>query len=130
MYIMMTKNLYSLSGDALGLTPAPNCYLGIKALGGVVACLTNCLLDIQVLGMNQFTSYAPPDVLNKTLPSEVKVENRWEGGSTMVLDAITLRNLRIVQDEGCLYERLNFCSTHMGKRSVFVYIIHNILYWS
>lgn len=74
--------------------------------------------------MNQFTSYAPPDVLNKTLPSEVKVENRWEGGSTMVLDAITLRNLRIVQDEGCLYERLNFCSTHMGKRSVCYIIIY------
>lgn len=109
-------------GDALGLTPAPNCYLGIKALGGVVACLTACLLDIQVLGMNQFTSYAPPDVLNKTLPSEVKVENRWEGGSTMVLDAITLRNLRIVQDEGCLYERLNFCSTHMGKRLLYQWV--------
>ncbi|KAH9639495.1 hypothetical protein HF086_003628 [Spodoptera exigua] len=91
--------------DALGLTPAVNCYLAIKALGGVVSCLTDCLLDIQVLGMNQFTSYAPPDVLNKTLPPEVKIENRWEGGSTMVLDAITLRNLRIVQDEGLIKER-------------------------
>lgn len=72
--------------------------------------------------MNQFTSYAPPDVLNETLSQELKDENRWEGGSTMVLDAITLRNLRIVQDEGCLYERLNFCSTHMGKRFVNLYI--------
>ncbi|CAH0596392.1 unnamed protein product [Chrysodeixis includens] len=109
-------------GDALGLTPAANCYLAIKALGGCVSCLTDCLLDIQVLGMNQFTSYSPPDVLNKTLSQESKVENRWEGGSTMVLDAITLRNLRIVQDEGCLYDRLNFCSTHMGKRSLYQWV--------
>ncbi|XP_075984806.1 DNA mismatch repair protein Msh6 isoform X2 [Anticarsia gemmatalis] len=109
-------------GDALGLTPATNCYLAVKALGGCVSCLTDCLLDIQVLGMSQFTSYAPPDVLNKTLPPEVKVESRWEGGTTMVLDAITLRNLRIVQDEGCLYDRLNFCSTHMGKRLLYQWV--------
>ncbi|CAB3233361.1 unnamed protein product [Arctia plantaginis] len=109
-------------GDALGLTPAPDCYLAVKALGGCVSCLTDCLLDIQILGMSQFTSYAPPDVLNRTLPPEVKIENQWEGGSTMVLDAITLRNLRIVQDEGCLYDRLNFCSTHMGKRLLYQWV--------
>ncbi|KAF9416391.1 hypothetical protein HW555_006238 [Spodoptera exigua] len=121
-YMMAIAEEIIYDRDALGLTPAVNCYLAIKALGGVVSCLTDCLLDIQVLGMNQFTSYAPPDVLNKTLPPEVKIENRWEGGSTMVLDAITLRNLRIVQDEGCLYERLNFCSTHMGKRLLYQWV--------
>ncbi|KAG6448130.1 hypothetical protein O3G_MSEX005327 [Manduca sexta] len=109
-------------GDALGLTPAANCFLAVKALGGCVAYLTDCLLDIQVLGMSQFTHYAPPDVLNKTLSQEAKDTNRWEGGNTMVLDAITLRNLRIVQDEGCLYERLNFCSTAMGKRLLYQWV--------
>ncbi|XP_063381662.1 probable DNA mismatch repair protein Msh6 [Cydia fagiglandana] len=109
-------------GDALGLTPAPNCYLAIKALGGCVSYLSQCLLDIQVLGMSQFESFAPPDVLNKTLSQELKVENKWEGGSTMVLDAITLRNLRIVQDEGCLYDKLNFCATAMGKRLLYQWV--------
>ncbi|XP_013186180.1 probable DNA mismatch repair protein Msh6 [Amyelois transitella] len=109
-------------GDALGLTPAQNCYLAVKALGGCVSYLTDCLLDIQILGMSQFTTYTPPDVLNKTLSQEGKVENRWEGGNTMVLDAITLRNLRIVQDEGCLYDKLNFCSTPMGKRWLYQWV--------
>ncbi|XP_048477916.1 probable DNA mismatch repair protein Msh6 [Plutella xylostella] len=109
-------------GDALGLTPANNCYLAIKALGGCVSYLTDCLLDIQILEMGQFTSYSPPDVLNKTLSQETKVENRWEGGNTMVLDAITLRNLRIVQDEGCLYDKLNYCSTPFGKRLLYQWV--------
>ncbi|KAL0818930.1 hypothetical protein ABMA28_008233 [Loxostege sticticalis] len=109
-------------GDALGLTPAAHCSLAIKALGGCVSYLTDCLLDIQILGMSQFESYAPPDVLNQTLSQEEKDDNRWEGGSTMVLDAITLRNLRIVQDEGCLYEKLNFCSTAMGKRWLYQWV--------
>ncbi|KAL0818931.1 hypothetical protein ABMA28_008234 [Loxostege sticticalis] len=107
-------------GDAL--TPAAHCSLAIKALGGCVSYLTDCLLDIQILGMAQFEPYAPPDALNQTLSQEDKVDNRWKGGSTMVLDAITLRNLRIVQDEGCLYERMNFCSTAMGKRRLYQWI--------
>jgi hypothetical protein len=117
-YSSVSGFFYYVSGDALGLTPAAHCSLAIKALGGCVLYLTDCLLDIQILGMAQYTSYEPPDVLNKTLSQEPKVENQWEGGTTMVLDAITLRNLRIVQDEGCLLEKLNFCSTAMGKRSV------------
>ncbi|KAM3962106.1 DNA mismatch repair protein Msh6 [Aphomia sociella] len=109
-------------GDALGLTPAPDCFLAIKALGGCVSYLTDCLLDIQILGMSQFTTYAPPDVLNRTLSEDNKVENRWEGGTTMILDSITLRNLRIVQDAGCLYDKLNFCSTPMGKRWLYQWV--------
>ncbi|CAK1593977.1 unnamed protein product [Parnassius mnemosyne] len=109
-------------GDALGLTPAANSYLAIKALGGCVAFLTDCLLDIQILDMAQFTSYSPPDVINRTLSPEVKAQNQWRGGNIMVLDAITLRNLRIVQDEGCLYDKLNFCSTAMGKRLLYQWV--------
>ncbi|XP_068619539.1 probable DNA mismatch repair protein Msh6 isoform X2 [Battus philenor] len=109
-------------GDALGLTPATNCYLAIKALGGCVAFLTDCLLDIQILDMAQFTTYNPPDIVNTTLSPEVKAQNQWRGGSTMVLDSITLKNLRIVQDEGCLYDKLNFCSTPMGKRLLYQWV--------
>lgn len=98
--------------------------MAIKALGGCVAYLTHCLLDIQTLGMAQFEEYSPPDVLNTTLTPEDKVEDQWRGGNAMVLDAITLRNLRIVQDESCLYDRLNFCSTAMGKRLVYKPIIN------
>ncbi|OWR55697.1 hypothetical protein KGM_201218 [Danaus plexippus plexippus] len=66
--------------------------------------------------MAQYNRYVPPDMLNSTLTEVNNDQNDWQGGSTMVLDAITLKNLRIVQDEGCLYDRLNFCSTAMGKR--------------
>ncbi|CAG4959685.1 unnamed protein product [Colias eurytheme] len=107
-------------GDVLGLTPASNKYLAIKALGGCVAFLSDCLLDIQILGMAQYSEYTPPDVLNTTICE--KENNKWTGGSTMVLDAITLRNLRIVQDEGCLYDKLNFCSTPMGKRLLYQWV--------
>ncbi|CAH2095409.1 unnamed protein product [Euphydryas editha] len=109
-------------GDALGLTPASNCYLAVKALGGCVSYLTDCLLDIQILGMSLFEEYSPPDVLNSTMLLEDKVENEWKGGNTMVLDAITLRNLRIVLDEGCLYDKLNYCSTPMGKRLLYQWV--------
>ncbi|XP_047510780.1 probable DNA mismatch repair protein Msh6 [Pieris napi] len=106
-------------GDTLGLTPAANSSLAIKALGGCVAFLTECLLDIQILGMSQFSEYTPPDVLNMTIQNET---SQWTGGSTMVLDSITLRNLRIVQDEGCLYDKLNLCSTPMGKRLLYQWV--------
>ncbi|KAJ2954741.1 hypothetical protein O0L34_g3044 [Tuta absoluta] len=110
-------------GDALGLTPAPNCSLAIKALGGCVSYLTECLLDVQILGMSQFSAYEPPDALNRTVSlSQDDTAGKWEGGSTMILDAITLRNLRIVQDEGCLYDKLNYCSTPMGKRLLYQWV--------
>ncbi|VVD03717.1 unnamed protein product [Leptidea sinapis] len=70
-----------------------------KALGGCVTFLTECLLDIQIMAMAQFTQFTPPDVLNSTMTVD---ESKWTGGNSMVLDNITLRNLRIVQDEGCL----------------------------
>lgn len=119
--IASKKHFLIVTGDALGLTPAANCYLAIKALGGCVAFLSDCLLDIQILDMAQFTPYCPPDIVNTTLTPEDKAQNQWRGGSTMVLDAITLRNLRIVNDEGCLYDKLNFCATAMGKRYVIIY---------
>ncbi|XP_041982809.1 probable DNA mismatch repair protein Msh6 isoform X2 [Aricia agestis] len=107
--------------DALGLTPAPNCSLAIKALGACVTYLTECLLDLQVLTMGQFTRYTPPDVQTDT-NTDTQEKSEWTGGNTMVLDAITLKNLRIVQDEGCLYDRLNFCSTPMGKRFLYQWV--------
>lgn len=113
----LSISINMFTGDTLGLTPAANCSLAVKALGGCVYYLTECLLDIQVLSMSQFTSLSPPEG-NKVLSQQDKNVNNWEGGNTMVLDAITLRNLRIVQDEGCLYDKLNFCSTNMGKRLV------------
>ncbi|XP_049885567.1 probable DNA mismatch repair protein Msh6 isoform X2 [Pectinophora gossypiella] len=110
-------------GDALGLTPAANCFLAVKALGGCVTYLTECLLDVQVLGMSQFASYEPPDVASsQSSQSQGDKPAKWEGGSVMVLDAITLRNLRIVQDVGCLYDKLNYCSTAMGKRLLYQWV--------
>lgn len=100
-------------GDSLGLSPADNSYLAIKALGACIDYLTTCLLDIQILGMAQFTPYVPSDVASTQVKREGAV---WQGGNTMVLDAITLRNLRVVGEEGSLYDKLNYCCTAMGKR--------------
>lgn len=115
--LTLSTSINMFTGDALGLTPAANCSLAIKALGGCVSYLGDCFLDIQVLSMSQFTSHSLPDG-SQAISQQDKNVNKWKGGNTMVLDAITLRNLRIVQVEGCLYDKLNVCSTNMGKRLV------------
>ncbi|KAK2589266.1 hypothetical protein KPH14_007823 [Odynerus spinipes] len=96
---------YLSEGDSLGLTPAEDKELAIQALGGCIYLLKEYLLDQQLLAQSQFTTYIPPDFSYVG----TKLMNN------MVLDAITINNLRIF-GEGSLMKTLDHCCTAFGKR--------------
>lgn len=100
---------YLSKGDSLGLTPAEDKELAIHALGGCVYLLKEYLLDQQLLAQSQFKTYIPPDCPNESIHLETKLMHN------MVLDAITINNLRIF-GEGSLMKTLDHCCTAFGKR--------------
>ncbi|XP_049285610.1 probable DNA mismatch repair protein Msh6 [Anopheles funestus] len=103
--------------DSLGLTPKESYQLALKALGGCVWYLQRCLLDQQVLSLATFEEYVPLDE-NKHAGSET-IEQRLGAAKAkrfMVLDSITLNNLKIVGSEGSLVDRMDHCCTKFGKR--------------
>lgn len=97
--------------DHLGLTPSEDSELSLKALGGCIWYLKRCLLDQQIVSLARFELYIPPDdsVTRKQL--NITNSNRF-----MVLDAITLSNLRLTEGELSLFNRLDHCCTKFGKR--------------
>ncbi|XP_055614390.1 probable DNA mismatch repair protein Msh6 [Uranotaenia lowii] len=99
------------SNDHLGLTADENFQLALKALGGCIWYLKRCLLDQQIISMASFQLYIPPD--DGTVKEDLKIAhaNRF-----MVLDSITLSNLRIAEGEHSLINRLDHCCTKFGKR--------------
>ena len=61
--------------DTLGLTPKDEYDLALNALGGVVWCLKNCLIDEELLTMKTFEIYKPVDnLVSSTDKDEVKKE--------------------------------------------------------
>ncbi|XP_076766173.1 DNA mismatch repair protein Msh6 [Xylocopa sonorina] len=99
---------YLNQGDSLGLTPADDKELAVHALGGCVYLLKDHLLEQQLLAQARFKSYVPPDFSNETSTTAKFANN-------MVLDAITINNLRIF-GEGSLMKTLDRCCTAFGKR--------------
>lgn len=61
-------------------------------------------LDIQVISMGKFEIYVPIDSEN--------VEQKRD----MVLDSITIQNLKLLGSTGTLQKSLDFCQTAFGKR--------------
>ncbi|XP_055373333.1 probable DNA mismatch repair protein Msh6 [Condylostylus longicornis] len=115
--------------DHLGLTPKEPFKLALRSLGAIIYYLKNGVIDQQVLGMAQYSLYTPPDILAnaqelKDLINETKINTDKLNmkKSNMVLDAITLANLRIVNSEHSLLTSLDFCCTKFGKR-----LLHNWL---
>ncbi|KAF7387459.1 hypothetical protein HZH68_013136 [Vespula germanica] len=100
---------YLSEGDSLGLTPAEDKELAVHALGGCIYLLKEYLLDQQLLAQSQFKTYIPADSLSENARTETKLMNN------MVLDAITINNLRIF-GEGSLMKTLDHCCTAFGKR--------------
>ncbi|XP_011302919.1 probable DNA mismatch repair protein Msh6 [Fopius arisanus] len=99
-------------GDSLGLTPEDDKELAVNALGGCVYLLKDFMLDQQILSQKHFHEYIPPDVVF----SLNKMEGTSPSMSTMVLDAITINNLRILGEDGSLLKTLDHCCTAFGKR--------------
>lgn len=104
------------SNDHLGLTPNSNYSLALKALGGCLWYLTKCVIDEQIMAMSRFTIYVPPDVEFKDEDEVAKQMAKRISNKNMVLDSITLSNLKVVGDEKSLYSTLDNCCSKFGKR--------------
>lgn len=93
----------------MGLTPADNKELAIHALGGCVYLLKDFLLEQQLLAQACFNTYIPPDFSAAGSRAGLNYANN------MVIDAVTIKNLRIF-GEGSLCSVLDRCCTAFGKR--------------
>lgn len=113
LYIYDNKSIIIIfcytSGDSLGLTPADDKELAIHALGGCVYLLKEYLLEQQLLAQGCFNTYIPPDF------SAASSRKGLDYANTMVIDAVTIKNLRLF-GEGSLIGVLDRCCTAFGKR--------------
>lgn len=102
--------------DHLGLTPHENYRLALKALGACLWYLTKCVIDEQIMSMARFRFYTPPDMKIEDLDKAIAGIAKKNYNKHMVLDSITLSNLKIVGDEKSLFNTLDNCCTKFGKR--------------
>ncbi|OXU29419.1 hypothetical protein TSAR_009297 [Trichomalopsis sarcophagae] len=102
---------YLNDGDSLGLTPLEEKQLAVNALGGCVYLLKNYQLDHQLLAQRRFKTYVPPD-----FSVEAEKSDGTKLAYNMVLDAMTITNLRVLGNEGSLIKTLDNCCTAFGKR--------------
>ena len=91
--------------------PVPEYKLALKALGGCLWYLQYFFLDQQVLSSASFKIYTPPDI--QALPGQSVGSSEMKH---MVLDNITLANLRVNGPEDTLFTTLDYCCTPFGKR--------------
>uniref|UniRef100_A0A182VWN4 DNA mismatch repair protein n=1 Tax=Anopheles minimus TaxID=112268 RepID=A0A182VWN4_9DIPT len=109
--------------DSLGLTPKESYQLALKALGGCVWYLQRCLLDQQVLSLATFEEYVPLDENKETVSGTIEQRlGAAQAKRFMVLDSITLNNLKIVGPEGSLVDRMDHCCTKFGKRLLYSWV--------
>ncbi|XP_053695896.1 probable DNA mismatch repair protein Msh6 [Sabethes cyaneus] len=97
--------------DHLGLTPDAEFQLALKALGGCIWYLKRCLLDQQIIALATFELYIPPD--DNEVREQLKITHT---NRSLVLDSITMANLRITDGEQSLVNRMDHCCTKFGKR--------------
>lgn len=102
--------------DHLGLTPNENSRLALKALGACVWYLTKCVIDEQIMSMAHFKYYVPPDVKVEDLDKMAAEIAKRNQNKHLILDSITLSNLKIVGEDRSLFSTLDHCCTKFGKR--------------
>ncbi|ETN62362.1 DNA mismatch repair protein mut [Anopheles darlingi] len=103
--------------DSLGLTPKQSSLLALKALGGCIWYLQRSLLDQQVIPLATFEQYIPLDAKDDQTAGETSARiGAANANRYMVLDSITLNNLKIIGGEGSLADRMDHCCTKFGKR--------------
>ncbi|XP_058798739.1 probable DNA mismatch repair protein Msh6 [Phymastichus coffea] len=100
---------YLNKGDSLGLTSDEEKELSVTALGGCVYLLKEYQLDQQLLAQGRFKTYTPPDFTEKST-------SKTKFAYNMVLDAITIYNLRVIGNDHSLFATLDHCCTAFGKR--------------
>lgn len=82
--------------------------LSVRALGACIWYLKDCELDLQVIAMGKFEFHHPID----TLTYKKTNSNR----DYMVLDSVTIENLKLISGAGSLMKTLDHCCTPFGKR--------------
>ncbi|XP_050100322.1 probable DNA mismatch repair protein Msh6 [Anopheles aquasalis] len=103
--------------DSLGLTPKQSSLLAMKALGGCIWYLQRSLLDQQIIPLATFEHYIPLDEQVDQTAGEMGARiGAANANRNMVLDSITLNNLKITGGEGSLVDRMDHCCTKFGKR--------------
>ncbi|XP_035775610.1 probable DNA mismatch repair protein Msh6 [Anopheles albimanus] len=103
--------------DSLGLTPKQSSLLAMKALGGCIWYLQRSLLDQQVIPLATFEQYIPLDAKADQIAGKTDtLIGAAKANRYMVLDSITLNNLKIIGGEGSLVDRMDHCCTKFGKR--------------
>ncbi|XP_023245982.1 LOW QUALITY PROTEIN: probable DNA mismatch repair protein Msh6 [Copidosoma floridanum] len=100
--------------DSSQLMASEDKELAINALGGCVYLLKEYMLDQQLLSLGRFKIYSPPDFTSIKKGRKKKTQF----AHNMVLDAITINNLRILGSDGSLIEVLDKCCTAFGKRLI------------
>lgn len=103
------------TNDHLGQTPNSNFRLALKALGGCIWYLTKCVIDEQILALARFSIYVPPDSAVDVDDVTAKLA-RNICNKNMVLDSITLSNLKIIGEEKSLFSTIDNCCTKFAKR--------------
>lgn len=103
-------------GDHLGLTPANDWKLALKSMGASIWYLTRCLVDEQIMAMARFVIYTPPDNIQIDENEVAKKIARIHFNRHMVIDSITVANLKITDKEMSLLSTLDHCATKFGKR--------------
>lgn len=108
--------------DHLGLTPNSRYRLALKALGGCLWYLTKCVIDEQIMAMARFNYYIPADAKIEDMDKVIAKVAMKNYNKHMVLDSITLSNLKIVGEDRTLFSTLDSCCTKFGKRLLHYWI--------
>ncbi|KAL5292296.1 MSH6 family protein [Megaselia abdita] len=113
-------------GDHLGLTPKKSFSLALKSLGGTLSYAVRCKLAEKIMNMAQFQLYIPPDKnvsedkdISKILETtKDKIDTLHLKKKNMVLDSVTLLNLKIIEGDDSLLKTIDMCCTKFGKRLI------------
>ncbi len=76
--------------DTLGLTAKSDYELAVNAFGGIVWCLSNCLIDYEILSMKNFEIYHPVDNLLTNDIKKSEMRQKLIKQKYMILDSISL----------------------------------------
>ncbi|PIO63050.1 MutS domain I protein, partial [Teladorsagia circumcincta] len=104
-----------LDPDSVIARPNANSYLALSALGAILYYLQRCLIDVDMVTMQDFSLLEP---LEQSPVQKSSQESVW-ANRQMILDGITLENLNLVPGDNrdsqaaslSLYSTVNKCQT-------------------
>jgi DNA mismatch repair protein MSH6 len=105
------------TSDVMMRTPLSEFQLGIRAFGGLLFYLKECLIDEEIVSLKLIEAYVPPSTSSQKGNDQ---QDKLVLPSTVVLDDCTLKNLDIftsdIGSKGSLFALLNHTRTKFGAR--------------